>query len=134
MAAITVTSTGVKPIESAGGHAYSRGVAGEALSAGDPVYLSADRKYMKVDPTDQNKVAIVGIAMNTVSTDQRLEIMTSGTVDLGSALSDAVCVVVAGDGTLEEIADLATGEYIVVVGFSVGGYLLLNLLNLGDTA
>ena len=84
-------------------------VAGEALSAGDVVYLSTTNKLMQVDTTYANIVKVVGVAATDAASGAdvaikkgRVYLPASGTVNAGSKirLGSGIAGVVEALGSL----------------------------------
>jgi len=98
------------------------GIAGETITAGQPVYLdSATKKFLKADCNSATAAArqAGGIALNGASLNQPLAVHKSGSLTIGGTL-------VAGNpyylsstaGGIKPAADLATGDYICLLGLA----------------
>lgn len=87
MADISVTASSVLPV--ANSSEYATGIAGEAITAGQPCYLkSSDGKYYKADANDatlENRT-VLGISANSASTNQQLNLFIRGTYVAGATL------------------------------------------------
>src|SRR5690348_4111768 len=118
MADVTVTATGVKPVS--GSTVVDIGVAGESITAGQPLYKNANDSN-KLYKTDANlgvsSAQVVGVAMHAATTDQPIEYATGGDLDFGSGLTVAIVYIVSATaGGIAPVADLTTGWYSSVVG------------------
>ena len=98
----------------------STGIAGEALTVGEIVYLASDSKLYKADNSTTTKAEVEGLMLCSCAADKVAIFATTGqtvTVDaLGSAGKILVASSTAGD--LEELTDVAVGEAITLVGVS----------------
>lgn len=92
--------------------------AGEAFSAGQPVYLSStDGKYYKCDANDSSKIGIKGIAVTGASADEDyFVVQTGGECNIGGTTVKGYIYIVSATGGIAPSADLASGWYPVVVG------------------
>jgi len=69
-----------------GSESVINGTAGEAITTGDPVYLSnPDNKFFKVDAASDSKIEYIGVSLDTVASDGSPRIQTSGEVTIPSA-------------------------------------------------
>lgn len=95
-------------------------IAGEAIAAGETVYLSADTKYYKADGNDGSKMPVKGVAINSapkagqplviVGEDDQLTIGAHG-VGTGIPLFQS-----ANPGKLCQLADVGAGNKTTCVG------------------
>lgn len=119
-AAYTLTAANVVPTANS-----SRffGIAGETITAGQPVYKSAtDGKLYLVDANDATKIAIVGLAINSAAAGQTLGYTDNdATFTHGLATTAAGDVIVCGStaGALNPSADIASTWYPIVVGVAI---------------
>ena len=102
----------------------SEGVAGETITAGQPVYKdSTDSGKIKLaDANVLAKIAVVGISIHGASSGQPIKYAkkdVSFTVG-GTVAAGAVVVLSATAGAIAPAADLATGSYGVVLGVGIG--------------
>lgn len=131
---LTITAADVQDSSST----KSSGVAGETITAGQVVYLkSSDSRLWKAqcDGTAAEATA-VGVAAHAALAGQPLAYYASGTIDIGATTVKTVYVVSATAGGIAPIADLATGNYISILGVAsaTDGTLVLNIRNTGVTA
>ncbi len=92
--------------------------AGEALTQGQPVYLSGGKYYKADADAGAVNAAAVGIVMTPAATNVYfLMTITGATIDLGATLTVGETYVVSGTaGAIAPIADLATGDWVTIVG------------------
>ncbi|CAN7599176.1 hypothetical protein [Bosea sp. LjRoot237] len=119
MADLTITASAVLPGASA---ALAAGTAGETIVAGKAVYLaSATKKWMLADADSVTAEArkAVGIALNGASLNQPVGVLTGGDVTLGAVLTAGQAIYLSDDpGGLCPLADLATGDYVCLLGLA----------------
>lgn len=104
---------------------YEQGVAGEAISAGDLVYLdAATGNYLLTDANDLSPVLadVRGMALNTAAANQPLRIQRTGRLTLGAGAAPVVgqlYVASATAGKSAPASDLASGWHstLVFVGY-----------------
>jgi hypothetical protein len=115
MADLTITAASVVP-----GSGYSRsvGIAGEAITAGQAVYLdSTSGKWMKADANATGKKSVGGIALTGSSLNQPIVVLTAGDITIGATVEPgtAYCLSNTAGGICPQ-ADLTTGDDVVVIG------------------
>lgn len=119
MADITITAANVVAGSNA---ARAQGNAGEAITAGQIVYLaSASKKWMLADADSATAEArkAGGIALNNAALNQPLAVATGGDVTVGGTLTAGSAYYVSGTpGGLCPAADLASGDYPCLVGMA----------------
>lgn len=94
-------------------------LAGEALTAAQPVYKKAsDKKYWRADADDSATADAKGIVVvGCDAADKYAVIQTSGTIDLGATLTVGETYVVSTNaGGIAPIGDLTTGDYPTILG------------------
>lgn len=126
MADLSVVAANVKPGSDL---VTKRGIAGEAISAGESVFKATDGE-LELCEKDQaaEDAACVGVALNDAAPLQPVEYGITGTIDMGAILSVGETYIVgAGPGGLAPEADGATGNFVTVVGIAISG----NNLKLG---
>lgn len=115
MADLSVTASSVVP---QAGATIKSGTAGEAISAGELVYLNTTTNT--IDLADANALAsaaVVGIAVCSAATGQPVSFVSAGPVALGSILTaGAVYVLSSTAGGLAPVADLSSTEYTSIIG------------------
>jgi hypothetical protein len=93
-------------------------LAGEALTQGQPVYLSAGKYYKADADAGLVNAAAVGICMSPAAADEYFSMAVAGAkIDLGATLGVGSSYVVSGTaGGIAPIADLATGDWVTHIG------------------
>lgn len=100
--------------------------AGEAIVQGEPVYLHTDGKYYKADASVQATAAVVGIALTAAAADGYFVMQSAGSVNLGATLAvGELYVVSATAGKVAPFSDLATDDWVSVIGFASSTSLVL---------
>lgn len=125
MADITITASAVLPGANA---SVSQGTAGETIAAGDVVYLaSATKKFMLADADSVTAEArkAIGIALNGASLNQPVDVLTGGDITLGAVLTPGQAVYLSDEpGKMCPLADLATGDYVCMLGLAKSSSIL----------
>ncbi len=98
------------------------GIAGEVITAGQPVYLDpATRKLLKAD-NDSGTAATRharGIALNGAAANQPLAIQKGGDVTLGAVLTPGLAYYVSSTpGGICPADDLGSGDYVCQLGIA----------------
>lgn len=118
MADLTITAANVK----AGSNASvdRTGLAGAAVTAGQPVYWDGSRWQLADDNSVTAAARVAGgIALNGASTDQPLAVLTGGDITIGATLTaGSVYYLSANAGGICPAADLATGQYPCIIGIA----------------
>lgn len=119
MADISITAANVVK----GSNAVTEdGTAGETITAGQFVYRdSSTGKYMKADADAATAAARTprGVALNSASDGQPLEIQKSGNITIGGTLTAGVTYYLSGTaGGICPLADVGTGEYYCILGIA----------------
>jgi hypothetical protein len=119
MANLTITAASVLA-DSASNR--ETGVAGEAVTAGQAVYLaSATRKWMLADADSGTAEArkATGIALNGAALNQPLAVLKSGDVTIGATLTPGTAYYLSDDpGGICPLADVSGGDYICLIGLA----------------
>lgn len=133
MAALTITAANVGMST---GNA-STVTYGETIAQGEPVRLdSSDQKYYLCNHTTTTDVAAVAIALTPGGADEIGVVMFGGTnqkIKIGATVAiGTVYVVGPTDGDINPSGDLASGDYVNIIGHAVSTTeLLLTFNNLG---
>jgi hypothetical protein len=101
--------------------------AGEALTQGQPVYLSStDSKYYQTDANDgAAKAEAKGIALTPASADGAFVLASDGLVNLGTTLTvGQIYVVSTTKGGIAPVGDLASTNYTTILGVATTTALL----------
>ena len=133
MADISVTAANVVPGSEA---IYVDGTAGETITAGMTCYLGTDSKYYKADNNDTAAKAVVkGIALNGASLNQPIRIQTGGTITIGATVAvGTIYVQSTTAGGIAPSADLATGNYVTILGVATTAAIIKLGLNVSGIA
>ena len=119
MADLTITATSVVPGSDA---SMSSGIAGEAITAGQSLYIkAADGKLWKAqcDGTAE-EATCVGVALNGAAVNQPVNYVSSGTLVIGATtVKTAAYVVSATAGGIAPMADLIATNRISFVGYAL---------------
>ena len=116
MADYTITVANVLP--SATGSNVRSGVAGEAITQGEPLYVDSADSSLKLAQAVAAKYKAVGIATNSALTGQHVSytqvdenFVPGGTLAVG----DVLCVSATAGG-IAPYGDLTSGDYVCVLG------------------
>jgi hypothetical protein len=117
MADISVTAANVV---AAAGATIRQGTAGATITAGQPLYEDSTASF-KLKPAQADVVAeakCVGIALHGASNGQPVSFITAGGLNIGATLTVGQVYVVsdAAAGGVAPYADLATGDFVTVLG------------------
>lgn len=126
MADLTVVASNVKPGTDT---VTKRGIAGEAISAGQSVFKAADGG-IELCENDQAALdaACIGLSLNDAAVDQPIEYGVTGDVDMGAILAIGQTYIVgAAPGGIAPEGDAVAGEFVTVIGVAT----TTNLLKLG---
>jgi hypothetical protein len=100
----------------------STGIFGEAVTAGQVVYLDpTTKKYLKADCNSATAAArqASGIALNGGALNQPATVQTAGDVTIGGTLTaGSPYYLSATAGGVMPAADLTTGEYVCLLGLA----------------
>lgn len=118
MADLSITAANV--VKGTGAVLDASKVAGETITAGQTVYLKAsDNRWWKsqADATS-TEAAASGVALNGASAGQPLVVQTAGEITIGATVAvGGVYVVSATAGGIAPVADLASTNYLTVIGY-----------------
>ncbi|WFU88984.1 hypothetical protein QA644_08065 [Rhizobium sp. CC1099] len=119
MADLVITASAVTPGSNA---TIDHGTAGEAITAGQPVYKSSTtNKWMLADTDSATAEARVakGIALNGAALNQPVAIHKSGDLTMNAVLTKGVAYYLSGTaGGICPVADLASGDYTCLLGIA----------------
>ena len=124
MADLTITAANVK-LKNSG--PWSSGVAGEAIAQGEPVYQASGLLYRADNNDGAVKAAAVGIALMPASTGQTFIYARPGAqIDIGATLAVTETYIVSANvGKVAPIGDLATGNFLTILGVATAASTLL---------
>lgn len=123
-------------LTSVSGSRIEKGIAGESLTQGQPVYLLAsDNRHYQCDADiTAVEAACVGIVLTPAGDEEEFVIVKSGsTIDLGATLTvGETYVVSATKGAICPIGDLGSGSFPTILGVATtSGKLPLNIVASG---
>lgn len=120
------------------GAKISTGVAGEAITAGDAVYIDAsDNDNLKkcLHSGSAAQAAAVGIALADSDDDATFSYITEGNLCFGSILTaGAVYVVSATAGLIAVVADPGSSDFMTVLGVADATGVLSVKIIIGESA
>jgi hypothetical protein len=117
-----MTDLSITPANVAAGpdSVMERGILGETVTAGMPVYQdTTTKKYMKADSNSAAAAARRprGIALNGGGLNQPVEVQRSGDISIGAALTAGATYFVSDTpGGICPDADVGSGEYVCLLG------------------
>ena len=98
------------------------GTAGEAITAGQAVYLDATSKKYKLADSNSSTAAARqprGIALNGAALNQPLTIQRSGDITIGATLTPGAAYYLSDTpGGICPLADVGDGEYLCLLGLA----------------
>lgn len=120
MADLTITATGVLK----GADAKTKhGIAGVAITAGQPIYLDTSTGTMRLSDTDSATAAArgcAGLALHAAAAGQPIEYQYDGRITIGATTAPGEPYFLSGNaGGICPWADVATGDYPLFIGFGV---------------
>lgn len=121
MADIAITAANV--VISGTGQGRASGTAGETIAAGKWVYLDpTTKKWQLADSNSATAAArhAGGVASNSASLNQPINVITSGAVTIGGTLTANIPYFLSDTpGGLCPIADVGAGEYLCQLGLAI---------------
>ncbi len=120
MADLTITAASV--VISADARVNNSYVAGEAVTAGQVVYLkAADSRWWLSGTAGSAALAQVGgIALHGASAGQPLAVMEAGDITIGATIAAAVEYYVSNNvGGICPVADIGSADYLSIVGYGI---------------
>lgn len=126
MTDISITAANV--VVSGTGQGRASGTAGGAITAGQAVYLDpTTHKWTLADADSATPAArhAGGIALNSASLNQPVNVLTSGAVTIGGTLTAGVAYYLSGTaGGICPVADVGAGEYVCILGVATSASVL----------
>lgn len=118
MAELTITAAQVLSGADAD---YFQGIAGQAITAGQSVYLDTLTNRVRLADANgsQDSAEAIGIALNEAAAEQPVRVQTNGTLTLGAAAAPGVSNVYIVGGTpggIAPSADKVAGWYATILG------------------
>ena len=119
MGDIAVTAGDVSPGTDAG--LDVTGTAGAALTAGQVVYYSASAdEYLVADTETSSTTADAdGVVVCTAADTQKCVVQKTGQIDIGGTVVVGTVYVLSVTGKIAPADDLATGDWVTVIGIGV---------------
>lgn len=122
MADLTITTAQVLP-DTLG--SIEDGIAGEAIDAGESIYKkSDDGKWYLTDADALATAATPAVAVNSAAAGQKVSAQKSGSPTIGAGAAPAVgqlYVASTTAGGIAPYADLASGDYVAIIGVGASG-------------
>ncbi|RWX28953.1 hypothetical protein EHH54_31760 [Rhizobium leguminosarum] len=119
MTDLVITAASVLPASNA---ERDQGIAGETIVAGKAVYLAATtNRWMLADSNAAGAEArqAKAIALNGASAGQPIAIQKSGDITIGATLTAGTAYYLSDTpGGICPLADVGTGEYVVLIGLA----------------
>ena len=133
MVDLTITATSVLAASDA---TRENGTAGATITAGQVVYKDSSDGKFKLADNDSATAAVRsprGIALNGASDGQPLQILRSGGITIGAAVTAGVAYYLSSTaGGICPVADLATGDYTVSLGVATSATVIeINMTEAG---
>ncbi|MBZ9873486.1 hypothetical protein LB542_21885 [Mesorhizobium sp. BR1-1-9] len=97
------------------------GIAGAAVTAGQPVYKAADNSYKLADTNDASALVRKpkGIALHAAAIGQPLAVHQKGPLTIGASVTPGVAYYLGGTpGTIVPVGDLTTGDHPALIGMA----------------
>jgi len=120
MADLAITAANVK---ASANSTTNSGIAGEAITAGQPVYSDAsDEKKLKLaDSNDLDLTNVIGIALNDAAADQPVNyVRKDPSLTIGATVAiGEVYVLSSTAGGVAPVADLSAGQEAVIMGVGI---------------
>jgi hypothetical protein len=124
MADLSITAASVV----AGSDDIARANAGEAITAGQPVYKDPTTlKFMKADndSATAHSHEVVGVALNGAALNQPLAVQKSGPITIGATLTPGAAYCLSSTaGGICPVADVTTGSEVVQLGLAASATVL----------
>lgn len=118
MSDIAITAANVVKSSNA---VVKHGTAGESITQGQWIYKATTGKLMKADADAATELARtpIGVALNAASDGQPLSYQSAGEITIGGTLTAGVAYYLSNTaGGMCPVADVGTGEYVVLLGLA----------------
>ena len=130
MADLSITAASVVAASTA---TTANGTAGATITAGVPVYKDSNAANV-LKPTDADSsattAAAVGIALHAAATGQPLKYITAGSLTIGATIGKGTVYICSGGaGLICPIGDLASADYLTILGYGTDTATLMVDLN-----
>ena len=111
------------------------GTAGTTITAGETVYLSpTTNQYLLAQANGSTTTSVAGIALNSASDNQPLQVLTGGDYVCGGTPVVGGTYMLAADnpGKIAPVADITTGNYVTFLGIATSSTnIFIQILNSG---
>ena len=114
MADLSITAANVKQGANA---SVIQGTAGNALTAGEPVYQSSANTYSNTS-VSESASGVVGVALNGASSSQPVDVLVFGDMDLGATLVIGTIYILGNSAKIRPFADTQATQYVSIVGIA----------------
>jgi hypothetical protein len=117
MADLTITAANVVVVSGAVKRTEN---ASATITAGQAVYLNSNTEWALCDADVQSTANCNGIALHASLNNQPLTVMSGGVINLGATLAvGEVYAVSTTAGGIAPVADLASGDFVTVLGVAL---------------
>ena len=99
-----------------------QGKSGATIPQGRPVYLNSSGRYVLADTdVDAATANVAGITLNSTTDGQPIDIITAGTLTVGSVsvIVGGVYVLSGDVGLFADVGDLASGDFTTILGIGL---------------
>lgn len=119
MADLSVTPANVVTYSTDPAAVTLTGTAGETITAGQSLYMSATNLLMKADDTTAAKAACVGVALNGGAINQPIQYVTGGGYNPGAAVSVGLAYGVSDTaGGIALISERGSADFQTILGIA----------------
>jgi len=94
-------------------------IAGGTITAGLAVRKNTSNQIVSASDDSAANAAVYGIALNGASSGQRVSVQKSGNITMGATVAVGKVYVASTSGGIAPVDDIASAEFITVVGVGV---------------
>lgn len=117
MADLSLTATSVVKYD---GASVRNGVAGEAITAGQALYVNTAGRLMRADCATAAKANIVGVALNGGAVNQPIQYIVAGGLNPGATVTvGTIYGVTDTPGGIGPISDRGSSDFVTIIGVAV---------------
>lgn len=109
-------------VEEGPGAIVQGGVAGEAIKAGQPVYLdSASSRYKLARANAESTDDVAGVTINNSQDGQRMDFVVAGRLIVNAVVvpGEVYALSAAAAGGIAPVGDLIAGDFVTVLGIGI---------------
>lgn len=131
MADLTITPSAIVPVV---GFTPFDALSGATITAGLACYLDAVTNTIKIADNDTSSATatVKGISLHAALANQPLRLIMGGSLGMGAILTAGVFYYLGEDGGICPVADLATPEWVTLIGYaSTTSNLVVTIINTG---